>query len=80
MDEDLAENLRSFFLLDYPAYQLLFGVADPSDPAAAVVRALMAEFPDADARLVCGAPAFGLNPKVENLAALAQSIAGTTSS
>ncbi len=70
LDEELEENLRSFFQLDYPVFQLLFGVAEENDPAIGVVRALMAEFPDQDARLVVGCPAFGLNPKVENLASL----------
>jgi ceramide glucosyltransferase len=70
MDEGLEENLRSFFHLDYPVYQLLFGVADTDDPAIAVVRKLLAEYPDHDATLVIGNPAFGLNPKVENLAAM----------
>jgi ceramide glucosyltransferase len=70
LDEELEENLRSFFRLDYPAYQLLFGVADADDPAIPVVRKLMDAFPDHDAELVVGAPAFGLNPKVENLASL----------
>jgi ceramide glucosyltransferase len=69
-DEGLEENLRSFFRLDYPAYQLLFGVADADDPAIPVVERLLAEFPRHDAALVVGNPAFGLNPKVENLAAL----------
>jgi ceramide glucosyltransferase len=69
-DEGLEENLRSFFRLDYPSYQLLFGVADPDDPAIEVVRRLLAEFPTHDAELVVGNPAFGLNPKVENLAAM----------
>ena len=71
VDEGLEENLRSFFRLDYPEYQLLFGVVDKNDPAIGVVEKLLGEFPDRDARLVVGAPAFGLNPKVENLAALA---------
>ncbi len=70
LDEELEENLRSFFRLDYPTYQLLFGVADEGDPAIAVVQKLMAEFPEHDAQLVVGAPAFGLNPKVENLASM----------
>jgi ceramide glucosyltransferase len=72
VDEDLEANLRSFFQLDYPEFQLLFGVADASDPAIAVVETLLAEFPNHDARLVVGTPAFGLNPKVENLAAMAR--------
>src|SRR5262245_40120598 len=69
MDEGLEENLRSFFRLDYPVYQLIIGVADVDDPAIAVVRKLQHEFPDHDTTLVVGTPAFGLNPKVEKLAA-----------
>ena len=45
-------------------------MADEDDPAIDVVRKLLAEFPDQDARLVVGCPAFGLNPKVENLASM----------
>ena len=70
VDEGLEENLRSFFRLDYPTYQLLFGVAEADDPAIEVVGRLMREFPEQDAHLVVGTPAFGLNPKVENLAAM----------
>ena len=70
LDEGLEENLRSFFRLDYPAFQLLFCVAESDDPAIAVVESLMAEFPDHDAALVVGCKAFGLNPKVESLAAM----------
>ena len=70
VDEGLEENLRSFFRLDYPVYQLVFCVADADDPAIPVVERLLAEFPDHDARLVVGCPAFGLNPKVESLAAM----------
>lgn len=69
-DEGLEENLRSFFRLDYPVYQLIFGLADADDPAIPVVQRLMAEFPAQDAQLVVGNPVFGLNPKVENLAAM----------
>ncbi len=70
VDEGLEENLRTFFCLDYPVYQLLFGVADLNDPAIAVVERLLLEYPRQDAKLVVGCPAFGLNPKVENLAAM----------
>jgi ceramide glucosyltransferase len=70
IDEGLEENLRSFFRLDYPVYQLIFGIADADDPAIEVVRKLREEYPDHDTTLVVGTPAFGLNPKVENLAAM----------
>lgn len=72
VDEDLEANLRTFFQLDYPVYQILFGIAEAEDPAIQVVERLMREFPDHDARLVIGTPAFGLNPKVENLASMAR--------
>ncbi len=70
LDEGLEANLRSFFELDYPTYQLLFCVADPNDPAASLVNRLLRDYPDQDGRLVVGCPAFGLNPKVESLAAM----------
>ena len=70
LDEGLEENLRSFFRLDYPVYQLLFCVADPNDPAIPLVQKLLRDYSDSDARLIVGCPAFGLNPKVESLAAM----------
>ena len=70
LDEGLAQNLASFFDLDYPVYQLIFCVAEASDPAISVVGKLMAEHPERDARLVVGCPPFGRNPKVESLAAM----------
>jgi ceramide glucosyltransferase len=70
LDEQLEQNLRSFFRLDYPTFQLLFCVADPDDPAIDVVKKLRGEFPEQDAELIVGCPPFGLNPKVESLAAM----------
>jgi ceramide glucosyltransferase len=52
LDEDLEENLRSFFRQDYPEFELLFAVRDGRDPAVAVVEKLRAEFPDIPVRLV----------------------------
>src|SRR4051812_15773115 len=58
VDEGLEDNLRSFFRLDYPTFQLLFCVAESDDPAIAVVRRLLAEFPRQDAQIVIGCPVF----------------------
>ena len=65
LDEELEQNLRSFFLLDYPCYQLLFCVADANDPAIQVVQKLIAEFPDHDTHPLGRGPpyVFGLNPE-----------------
>ncbi len=70
LDESLEANLRTFFELDYPQYQLIFCVADEDDPAIPVVQHLLAAYPDQDAELIIGCPVFGLNPKVESLAAM----------
>jgi ceramide glucosyltransferase len=52
LDEEIEDNLRSFFLQDYPEFELLFAVRDRSDPAAEVVEKLRAEFPGVPAKLV----------------------------
>jgi ceramide glucosyltransferase len=66
-DPALAENLRSFLRQDYPAFQLVCGVADAGDPAAVVVRQLIDEFPQGDVALVVDALQRGTNFKVANL-------------
>src|SRR5215467_14183469 len=66
-DPALAENLRSFLRQDYPTLQLVCGVADANDPAAAVVRELIGEFPQADIALVVDATQRGTNLKIANL-------------
>jgi ceramide glucosyltransferase len=66
-DAGLEENLRSFCRQDHPRFQIVFGLADADDPALAVVRRVMAEFADADLRLVVAPPRHGGNRKVANL-------------
>ena len=66
-DPGLRENLESFFVLDYPVFELLFSVAEPSDPAVAIVNELRRLHPAVRSRLITGAENAGLNPKVNNL-------------
>jgi len=66
-DAQLYENLRSFCLQEYAQFQIVFGVADADDPAASVVRRLIADFPALDLALVAGGAARAPNRKVANL-------------
>jgi len=66
-DEGLRENLESFFRLDYPEFEIVFSVADRSDPAVHVVRELISHYPNVQARLIIGEVNVGKNPKINNL-------------
>jgi len=59
--------LESFFLIDYPAYQLVFGVQSASDPVLPMIAALQARYPARDVALVVDAALHGTNRKVSNL-------------
>jgi ceramide glucosyltransferase len=67
VDDQLRDNLQTFFRLEYPRYELIFGVADEDDPALPIVRALKQEYPHINCKIVVGRGRVGLNPKVCNL-------------
>ncbi|SAK80002.1 glycosyltransferase [Caballeronia temeraria] len=67
----LYSNLETFCTQTHPSYQLLFGVASASDPAAGVVERLARAFPQRDIELLIGGSAHGSNRKVANLINLA---------
>jgi ceramide glucosyltransferase len=70
VDDDMAANLDSFYRLDYPAYEVLFGVDDLRDPCVPILRDLQARYPRVRTRIVAsGRPTFE-NPKVHKLARL----------
>lgn len=66
-EPQLYENLRSFFTLGYPEYQIVLGARDAADPACAVVERLRTEFPDRDVSFVVDPSVHGTNLKVSNL-------------
>lgn len=64
VDEELEHNLRSFLAADHEPLQLVFGAADPSDPALLLVRRLAKEYPRRGIAIVYGAESAVPNPKV----------------
>lgn len=69
-DDQLEDNLATFFTQRYPSYELVFGVEGDQDPAIPVVRRLRARFPHVKVRLVVHDGGHALNPKVSNLQAM----------
>ena len=67
IENHIEETLRTSFQLDHPHLELLFCVAKADDPVVPVVRALMAAYPQVEARLLIGNISIGVNPKLNNL-------------
>jgi ceramide glucosyltransferase len=67
-EPNLHENLARFCVQDYPGpIQIVFGVSDRADPAIAIVREIVAAFPDRDLKLVINSRRHGSNRKISNL-------------
>lgn len=67
LDPHDAETLGSSFTQTYPAYEVVFCVADPADPVIALLRELVALHPQVPSRLLVGNDAISANPKLNNL-------------
>jgi ceramide glucosyltransferase len=71
-DPDLEPHLESFFLQDYPSFEILFAVRQETDPAVNVVRRLMARHPHIATRLIItGEPPYA-NAKVYSMEKMAE--------
>ncbi|HPG88552.1 MAG TPA: ceramide glucosyltransferase [Hyphomicrobium sp.] len=60
-------TLRSTFTIDYPHYNIIFCAARADDAAVPLVRALIAEYPAIDAKLLIGDDRPTANPKLNNI-------------
>jgi ceramide glucosyltransferase len=67
VDNYAADTLRSSFNLDCAQYELLFCVAAADDPVLPLAKALIAEYPHVDAKLLIGDDRVSANPKLNNV-------------
>ncbi|KAF8944157.1 hypothetical protein BGZ47_004580 [Haplosporangium gracile] len=67
VDYNMYENLASSFCQEYPRFEIIFSVAQSSDPAIDVVLDLKKKYPHVDARLIIGERNVGINPKINNM-------------
>jgi ceramide glucosyltransferase len=52
LEPQLRDSLESFFRLDYPRFEIIFGARTADDPALAIVRALMQIYPQVPVKVV----------------------------
>jgi ceramide glucosyltransferase len=70
VDAQAYQNFASFCEQDYPAYEILFGVASADDPVIPLIERLQREYPQRDIRLIVS-PVEGANRKAGMLHILA---------
>ncbi|MBK8946078.1 MAG: glycosyltransferase [Ignavibacteriae bacterium] len=67
IDDQLENNLISFYNLDYPNYEIIFGLHTKDDPALQIIKKISAEFSKIKTKIVIDNYMIGLNPKINNL-------------
>ncbi len=70
LDPNTRECLESFLTQDYPSYQVLFGVADPTDPVLPLLEELRQAAPSGRVEVILCSEKLGENPKVSTLCQL----------
>jgi ceramide glucosyltransferase len=76
VDDELEENLASFESLDYPDYEIIFGVASLEDAAYPAARRFVERLGHDRARLLVTDPDAATNPKVAQLLSLERAATG----
>jgi ceramide glucosyltransferase len=74
--DDTAENLESYFTLDYPNYEIIFGLDRMDDPSLPLIRSLQARFPEIPVTIITTGHSDEENPKIFKLARMETAAAG----
>jgi ceramide glucosyltransferase len=67
MEDELEQNLESFFQQDYPDYEIIFGARDAENPALQVAERVRLRHPRVKSRVVLSGPPTWPNAKVFSL-------------
>jgi ceramide glucosyltransferase len=67
MEAELEQNLESFFLQDYPDYEIIFGARDAGNPALQVAERVRARHPEINSKVMLSGPPTWPNAKVFSL-------------
>lgn len=67
INDNLQDNLESYFTLDYPKYEILICIAEKNGESLPLVEGLKKKYPMVDCSIFTGASAIGVNPKINNM-------------
>jgi len=67
LDDELEENLESFYQLDYPFYEILFALDNWNDQACEVIRKVAAKYPHVNTVILATGHDPNQNPKIHKL-------------
>lgn len=70
VDREVYENFVSMCQLDYPKYEIIFGVGEADDPVVALIERLQREFPEKSIRLITSIEQLGASGKTNSLCRL----------
>lgn len=70
VDLGVYENFASMCRLDYPQYEIVFGVGEVDDPVIPLIESLQREFPEKSIRLITGIEQLGASRKTNSLCRL----------
>lgn len=67
LEPNLEANLKSFFIQDYPKYEIIFGTRDSDDPALPIVELMQTRYPGVPVKVVYSGDPDCANAKVCSL-------------
>ena len=67
IEPEFYETLSTFFRQQYPNFEIVFGLADPKDPANWTIAQLRLDFPQVPVKIVIVPEGSGTNPKINKL-------------
>jgi len=76
VEDKLAENIETFFLQDYPDYEIIIGVDFYEDPVYDIVKDLADKYPNVRSKIIATGSTNEQNPKIHKLARLQTSCTG----
>ncbi|MFW6134570.1 MAG: glycosyltransferase [Elusimicrobiota bacterium] len=76
LDDELEENLKTFYNLDYPDFEIVFGVDNKNDTAYNMLYGLSKKFPNIPTKIIETGSTTEHNPKIHKLTNLESSCSG----